>query len=360
MPATTMTRLVLLSLEPWDDVWRRNQHLLSALVRCGVVEQAVYVNPPIHRGRPSWQQPLPCVRVFQPVQHIPSRGGGLSVLGWLLRRDLVAGADVLWVNNADLGRYCLVPGVPALYDVTDDWRTADMPARGRRRLVAAEDWLATRATTVVCSAELQHRWRQRYGVEATVVLNAVDVGAYAHASPLALPGPGPHVGYVGTLHEWRIDVDLVADVAKTGPGTVHLVGPDLLESRHHKVLDAAGVLRHGAVQATDVPRWLTSFDVLLSPHRVTPFTRSLDAIKRWEYLAARRPIVATPTSGFEHLVDPGVSIAEGRAFREAVRDVLASPVTPATHPADWKDRASDMAAVLDALVTSEGGCWHGK
>jgi hypothetical protein len=55
-----------------------------------------------------------------------------------------------------------------------------------------------------------------------------------------------------------------------------------------------------------------------------------------------------------------VSIAEGRAFREAVRDVLASPVTPATHPADWKDRASDMAAVLDALVTSEGGCWHGK
>jgi glycosyltransferase involved in cell wall biosynthesis len=346
-----MTRLVLLSLEPWDDVWRRNQHLLSALLRSGAVGQAVFVNPTIRRGRPSWRQPRPRVRVYQPVQRIPSRVGGLAVVGRALRGSLVEGADLLWVNNADLGRYCLVPGVPALYDVTDDWRTADMPARGRRRLVAAEDWLATRATTVVCSAELQHRWRQRYGVEARVVLNAVDDAAYAHAIPLALPGPGPHVGYVGTLHEWRLDVDLVATVARAGAATVHLVGPDLLNARHHEVLDQAGVRRHGAVASTDVPRWLTSFDVLISPHRVTSFTRSLDAIKRWEYLAARRPIVATPTSGFDTIDDDGVALATGPAFAEAVARMLAHPVTPSTHPQTWTCRAHQMAAVIEGLAS---------
>jgi glycosyltransferase involved in cell wall biosynthesis len=344
-----MTRLVLLSLEPWDDVWRRNQHLLSALVRSGAVSQGVFVNPPVRHGRPSWQQPLAGVRVYQPVQRIPSRAGGLAVIGRALRRSLVEGADVLWVNNADLGRYCLVPGVPALYDVTDDWRTADMPPRGRRRLVAAEDRLATRATTVVCSPELKHRWRQRYGVDATVVLNGVDVDAYAHAAPLALPGTGPHVGYVGTLHEWRIDVDLVASVAGAGAGTVHLVGPDLLDARHHRVLDVAGVRRHGAVAASEVPRWLTSLDVLISPHLVTAFTRSLDAIKRWEYLAARRPIVATPTSGFEGLDDDGIALATGRAFTKAVVRMLAHPTIPTTQPQTWTTRGNQMAEVIERL-----------
>src|SRR4051794_13181470 len=36
-------RVVLLSLDPWDEVWRRNQHLAVRLVRLGLVESLVFV-----------------------------------------------------------------------------------------------------------------------------------------------------------------------------------------------------------------------------------------------------------------------------------------------------------------------------
>ncbi len=43
---------------------------------------------------------------------------------------------------------------------------------------------------------------------------------------------------------------------------------------------------------------MRAFDVCLTPHLVTPFTESLNPIKLWEYLAAGKPIVATPVAGF--------------------------------------------------------------
>jgi len=50
-----------------------------------------------------------------------------------------------------------------------------------------------------------------------------------------------------------------------------------------------GVQPHSRVRA-----FLEAFDVCLIPHRVTDFTRSLDPLKLYEYLAAGRPIVSTP------------------------------------------------------------------
>ncbi|UZJ24968.1 glycosyltransferase [Rhodococcus antarcticus] len=339
--------LVVLSLEPWDGVWRRNQHLVSQLLEQGLVERVTFVEP-AGRGRATRSTPHPGVTALRPRLRLPRRAGGLRLVAAELRAGPLRGADLLWVNDAPLGRWVAGHGVRGFHDVTDDWRETVNTPRVRDRLVAAEDWLALAIPTVVCSDVLAQRWHERYGVRAHVVPNGVDLDGFRHARRLVLDGPGPHVGYVGTLHAERLDVPLVAELARTpGIGTVHLVGPDALDDASRAELDAAGVVRHGPVDHTEVPSWMTSLDVLVCPHLITPFTLSLDAIKAREYLAAGRPVVATPTSGFQSLTDAGTSVVGRSAFAGAVVRAAAAPPAPASHiPTGWRDRALQLSAAV--------------
>jgi teichuronic acid biosynthesis glycosyltransferase TuaH len=338
--------LGVLSLEPWDEVWRRNQHLVHQLVEQRLVGGVTFVEP-AGRGPARVSYPHPGVTSVRPQLRLPRTAGGLVLIAAQLRAGPLRGIDRLWVNDAPLGRFVVSRGVPAFHDVTDDWRETVNVPRVRHRLVRAEDWLATHTQTVVCSDHLARCWRERYGVAAAVVPNGVDLEAFARAVPVALSGPGPHVGYVGTLHAERLDVPLLVELARAeGVGTVHLVGPDHLDEDSRRDLDHAGVLRHGPVPHSEVAGWMVAMDVLVCPHLVTPFTLSLDAIKAREYLAAGRPVVATPTSGFQDLSDDEVAVV-GRT--EFVSATAAPPVTGSADGVDgagWDARAVALARAV--------------
>jgi teichuronic acid biosynthesis glycosyltransferase TuaH len=271
-------------------------------------------------------------------------------LGRQLARNILPQCDTLWINDPTTGRF-LLEHKSATYDVTDDWRTTRLTKRELRRLVGAEDVLAATVSTVVCSEVLKVRWKRRYGIEATVVNNAVDVAAIRGATGRHLGPDGPHVGYVGTLHDERLDVDLVVNTAAAmSRGRLHLVGPDSLtaESRR-KLLCHDRISLHGSVPSSDVPSWLIGFDVLVSPHRVTPFTLSLDAIKAYEYLATPRPVVATPTSGFQELAVPGL-VVTATGFVDAVIAASQQDESFRRDVPDWDDRAREFATALGQSV----------
>jgi glycosyltransferase involved in cell wall biosynthesis len=294
--------------------------------------------------------PLAGIEVVEPPLLVPRRWGGHRVLGWWLRRRLT-GLDVLWVNDPVAGQSVLRAGIPTVYDVTDDWRSMPQDEATRRRLVAAEDELARRATTVVCSQALADRWRTRYRVEATVLPNAVDTQPIRAAVRRTLDGDAPHAMYIGTLHTNRFDVDLTSRLARTTPGSVHLVGPDHLDSASRAQLTEAGVLIHGPVRSAEVPSWLVSADVLICPHVVDDFTLSLDAIKAHEYLATDRPVVATPSCGFQSLAAEGLAVADRSNFVAAVTSAVGTG--PFDRPAapSWADRATGFGV----LLTQAGG-----
>jgi glycosyltransferase involved in cell wall biosynthesis len=342
--------VALLSLEKWDDQWRRNQHLAAQLVRQELVREVLFVNPATS-APPSQHSPEPGITVITPRRRLPNRLAGTQLLGARLRAGPVGRADVLWVNDPVLGRATLGRRQPVIYDVTDDWRTAPAAARLTRRTIRAEDELAHRAVTVVCSEELSNRWRDRYAVDPALVHNAVDDAAWRDARTVALPGPSPHVGYVGTLHEERLDLDLLERLALDDRlGTIHLVGPDVLTDAGRRRLRNLSRMRlHGPVHAEDVPSWTKSFDVLMSPHRVTAFTLSLDAIKSYEYLASGRPIVATPTSGFQHLERPLLCLVGPDEFPDAVYAASSEPPSTAVYDVpSWERRAQEFAHVIQS------------
>lgn len=344
------SKLLVVSIETWDDVWRRNQHVAARLVRLGYATSVDFVTPPGQglalRAR-RWN-PEPGIQVVTPPLLVPRRLGGHRAIGAWQRRKL-RDVEAIWVNDPVAGAQLVSSDLPMLYDVTDDWRSMPQSNADRQRIVAAEDLLATRAKTVVCSAELGRRWRSRYDVEPILIPNGVDVGAIRSAEPVTLPGRAPHAVYVGTLHPNRIDVSLLLDLAAGWPGTLHLVGPLGLDPGTIDELRAADVELVGSVPSVDVPRWLASADVLVCPHLVNEFTSSLDAIKAHEYLATDRPIVATPSSGFQTLSAPGLIVADRAAFVAAVVDSAAVSY-PRTASVDWNARASDFAGALASIT----------
>lgn len=345
----TIDRVALVSLEPWDDVWRRNQHLALNLVASGAVKSILFIEPPaggfaLDEER---REVLDGIVAIRPPLRVPRRYGGWPFLSAWLRRAVRA-VDLLWINDPVAGAGALGPTVSAIYDVTDDWRAMPQRDRDRERIVRSEDRLAGRARTVVCSEVLAERWSTRYGVAATVVPNGVDVAAVTAAVPMALDGAGPHFVYVGTLHENRIDADLVADLAAIG--TVHLVGPNhLAESTATRLLDC-GARLHGPVPSAQVPGWLVAADVLVCPHLVDDFTLSLDAIKAHEYLATDRPVVATPSCGFQSLRSDGLAVVPATHFVDAAAAAATLGPVRRTTSGSWANRAEAFAQELSAAV----------
>jgi glycosyltransferase involved in cell wall biosynthesis len=257
---------------------------------------------------------------------------------------------VLWINDTSYGPLIGRTGWPSVYDVTDDWLLIPVPPRERdrrRRLEAVAMRDADRV--VVCSPGLA---RTRGAVRPTTLIpNGVDVGHFTRPRPRPADLPAaPLAVYVGTLHDERIDVDLVAELAARLPGlSVALVGPDVLGPASRRRLAAhANVRLLGPRPYAQVPGYLQHADVVIVPHRVTPFTESLDPIKAYECLAVGRPTVATPVAGFRTLSSPVASVPR-EEFTARVEQALEASRIAAAFPADdlsWDDRCRRFEAVL--------------
>lgn len=378
-----MTRvLVVVSLEPWDDVWRRNQHLVARLLRDDATLQVLFVEPPrdlslaVARrrlprpGRGMRRGPTERLWLHEPTKWLPRRldpGFDRRRARRLLRAAGRLGdpAPAVWIN--DLGGAALAdPRFDArrgrlLYDVTDDWLAATRPAAELARLAAAESDLLARADVVtVCSPALAASKGAGLGAGVVLIRNGVDLDAYRDPGPRPsdLP-PGPAVVYAGTLHADRLDVDLCVDVAHAlagapGGGALVLVGPVLLAAGEVTRLRAAGVVLTGPRPFATVPAYLVHAAALVVPHRVDPFTDSLDPIKLYEYLAAGRPIVSTPVAGFRDVAGtPGaghVTVVPAEDLPAAVVRAVARPAgerfaAPAALPT-WETQAALMRAAL--------------
>lgn len=372
--------LVVVSLEPWDKVWRRNQYLVEGLLRRDPNLRVLFVEPaadPVHalriggspsRGAGLRRGPLlpgvspDALWLHQPTKWLPRRVDRDLDRRWARQVRIAAARlgmsdPLLWVNDPVGAELLELTGWPALYDITDDWLEADRDAATHDRLARQEESLMRHAEeVVVCSTGLERVKSARRPV--TLLRNAVDL---VHTRtpvprPMDLP-PGPVAVYVGTLHSDRLDVELCCTSARAlAPGaTLVLVGPDALTTREQTLLDRAGVVRLGAKDHRSVPGYLQHADVLVVPHVVDEFTDSLDPIKLYEYAAVARPVVSTPVSGFREAAGGLVHVSDAGDFPSVLARVLAAPpvATAAAAVPTWDDRVGEMSAVLDRVEGTE-------
>ena len=375
-----MTDLVVLSLERWDRVWRRNQHLVAGLLDADPDLRVLFVEPPADptydlasRRRPAFGSGITEVGAqapgrlwtFRPTKWLPRRLNAraderlaAAVIG--AAESLGMRHPLLWINDPGAVELAERTGWPTLYDVTDDWLAADRPPAERERAAANEErLLAVAREVVVCSPELV----RRKGATRPVVLipNAVDAEAYRRPAPRPIDLPAGRVAlYLGTAHRDRVDVALCEATARAlgDHGTLVLVGPNLLGADASGRLRQAGAVLLGPRAREDVIGYLQHADVLVVPHVVTPFTDSLDPIKLYEYQAVGRPVVSTPVAGFRDVDDARVTIADPEGYPEAVAGALTGS-QPFPHSADgpasdWSERVAAMGDVLARLARGGG------
>ncbi|PWJ26145.1 glycosyltransferase involved in cell wall biosynthesis [Branchiibius hedensis] len=370
-----MSDVVLISLEPWDDVWRRNQHFATTALQRDPHLRLLVVEPDhdaLHdltrHRRPRMGARLanlsPAESTFaervwrwSATKFLPrrlDRGYDARWAGQVGRAAARLGFDrpVLWVNDPRGAAVAQRTGWPTLYDITDDWLAAQRTPAEHARLVADEDYLLNHSAQVtVCSP----------GILATktgdspisLITNGVDPSHWRTPRDRPADLPERAALYVGTLHEDRLDIPLVVATATAlaDSATVTFVGPNALTPQSTSALLDAGVVLLGPRPYADLPGYLQHAAVSIAPHLVNEFTDSLDPIKLYEYLAAGRPIVSTPIAGFRDRAE--VTVAHGPDFAEAVRNALTTG-DRSTYVADdlptWQSQGEQFALALDEAV----------
>jgi teichuronic acid biosynthesis glycosyltransferase TuaH len=363
----SLRQLIVLSLKAWDDVWNRNNFLTDGLLRRNADLRVLFVEPPtdplydlVRRRRPTPPRFRRLgyggrLHALRPVKLLPRRVGPLADVSLLLQvrvaaRRLGLDAPVLWINDVTYAPLITSWRRPSLYDVSDDWLLAPFATREIGRLRELDALALKEAEeVVVCSGALaETRGAQR---EVTLIPNAVDVEHFRRPRdrPMDLPD-APVAVYAGTLHDARVDVPLVVRLASALPDVrFAFVGPDALTVESRRAMTAEGnVAILGARSYGAVPAYLQHADVIVVPHRVSPFMESLDPIKAYECLAVDTPTVATAVPGFREYPET-FDVATSEAFAARVQAVLENRVAERRRidPPTWAERAAAFEAVLE-------------
>jgi glycosyltransferase involved in cell wall biosynthesis len=345
-----MRDLIFVSLEDWDDVWRRNQFLCATLARRFPDNQILFVGLPRNvtndlrhgnlrafRTAATTRLPdFPNITVTHALKLLPDTlTAGRRINEAMARRHVRSVArglgmrdPLLWLNpHSALHMAGAMNEKAVIYDITDDWAMAPSFSEDERKRIVQQDRdLCHRADlVVVCSDALESSRRGRCR-QLLHLPNGVDLARYTAIPDKASSGSRPHpvFGYTGTIHPDRFDVDLVAALARAFPGgSIVLVGPNHLTRADEEKLASHGNIHiTGAVPYARIPDVMSEFDVCIVPHVESKFTNSLNPLKLWEYLASGKPVVSTNVAGFA-AYPQFCRIATGQdAFVQACREAL--------------------------------------
>jgi glycosyltransferase involved in cell wall biosynthesis len=192
------------------------------------------------------------------------------------------------------------PSSRVIYDYLDDISTFTGDAQRLRR--DHGDYLL-KADIVMATAERLYKDATALRSDSLFVPNGVD---YAHFSqpPESEPPADlkpildmkkPIIGYHGALARW-FDYDLMKTIAQKRPDlSFVLIGIDHDQTLHgSSLLQEPNVHWLGAKPYSELPRYISHFEVGCIPFVVNDVTNSTSPIKLFEYFAAGKPIIVSP------------------------------------------------------------------
>lgn len=345
--------LIFVSLENWDDIWRRNQFICAELARRYPGMKILFVAPGQSAARQlaagklksiwsdrSWTVPShPNITVTSPLRlGLDRYRWGAKLNEFLARRHIQKLArrlnmqsPLLWLNPHYAVHLVGTLGEAAvIYDITDDWMSLTQTPRQIGLIRKQDEQLCKLAdATIVCSQRL-YEMKTNLSRNLHLIPNGVDAEHYSgiadrtrSVAPAAASWTRPILGYTGTLHPDRVDVPLIAALARAHQGSIALIGPNYLSPADNQMLRELGnVHLTGPVPYSEIPQYMAAFDVCITPHHMNAFTESLNPIKLWEYLAAGLPIISMDVSGFRDYPEL-VYLANMHAeFAAAIREAL--------------------------------------
>ena len=258
-------------------------------------------------------------------------------------------------------------GVPdgqrLVFDAIDDQARHPQMKRDWPSIRKGYEFVKDHADIIFTNSEVMARRLGGGRAEPLWVPNGVDVERFLDPGP---PPPElarlekPLFGYVGKIQE-RLDVEMLGRLAESlQSGHLVIVGPFLARGIKRKLAALPRTILLGDRHYEDIPGIMSAFDVGIMPHRIDPYTTSMDPLKLYEYLAAGLPVVTTPVAGTEAFSEHVQIVGSADEFvtachRASVRGKAESVVRDQlSRNASWALRADRMLTTVLDFVGREG------
>jgi glycosyltransferase involved in cell wall biosynthesis len=132
----------------------------------------------------------------------------------------------------------------------------------------------------------------------------------------------PVIGFWGVLDP-RVDISILEHLAVVRPNwTILLIGRAAVDVSALSRL--ANVVLVGTKPYTELPRWAKAIDVCILPYAQSAWAERSSPLKLQEYLAAGKPIVATPFPEAQMFGTLVQVAADGPGFVSAIEEALAT------------------------------------
>lgn len=258
---------------------------------------------------------------------------------------------------------------PILYDCHDDhYAFAELYGQ---RVAGYEHALTQKCDLLVTSGRVLHETKLTDRNDAVLILNAADYDTFHGAPSQGLLDhlPRPIIGFFGALADW-LDVEWVAEAARRFPtwsfvyiGSEGFAREETRE-QWRAATSAANVHVFPQANLKQLAAYLAQFDVCIMPFHDQPITRSMHAVKIYEYLAAGKHVLVPALPETRQFAEQGLLVTyENREQSfELLQRLVNEPPSPeeilkrTTFAAqnDWSDRLDQLiqAAEYLALTTS--------
>ncbi|MEX2113971.1 MAG: glycosyltransferase [Pirellulales bacterium] len=379
--------VVLFSTADWDHpFWTNKQHVACQLAERGF--RVLYVESLGLRRPTAGRRDLARIgrrlrRAMRPVRQVQDNLWVASPLAlpwhdnawarevndrwlsaWLrsLCRRLHFARPIVWTYNplvlplADaLARSLLV------YHCVDDLSAAPHLPAGI--IAPAEERLVRSADVVFTTSQQLQARHSAIGPQTTHYLpNVADFAHFARArEPAVVPPelaaiPGPRIGFVGAVSEYKVDFELIAAVAKARPDwhwvLIGQVGEGQQETRIER-LRLPNVHLLGPRRYELLPDYLRGFDVGTIPCPENPYTAAMFPMKFFEYLAAGLPVVVSHVPALEPFAHVHEQASTPQDFAAAIARLLRGErpdedqCTRVARQFTWQWRTDAMLEILE-------------
>lgn len=310
-----MSDLICFSHLRWDFVWQRPQHLASRLAkhyRLLYVEEPISSDSETHPRLEIFTRPLAngahvnIIRLIQPTDSNRWIGHGdpeaqanytQLLLNYLYTHNYVN--PILWMYTPMASEFAeIIPHRLLICDVMDQLSALK---GAPEELQVREQALLAKADLVFTGGVSLYRSKLPYNVNTHLFPSGVEVEHFARAArrdDIACPAELKHlqppvIGYFGVIDE-RMDLSLLEYVAQSHPEwNIVLIGP-VVKTDPATLPISPNIHLLGMKDYQQLPTYLAYFDVALVPFAMNEATFLLSLTKTLEYMAAHKPIVATP------------------------------------------------------------------
>ncbi|HEX3744650.1 MAG TPA: glycosyltransferase [Bryobacteraceae bacterium] len=261
-------------------------------------------------------------------------------------------------------------GWPILYDCLDD-QQAFGELYGQRTTAKYEDELTRTCDLLVTSGERLFELKRDRHPGTLLIPNAANYSLFSAAvSGGLLDGLArPIVGFFGAFADW-LDIAWIAAAARRfASWSFVYIGSDGFARRENRDLwlaatSAANVHVLPRAEPARLAAYLAQFDICTMPFLDLAITRSMDAVKIYEYLAAGKHVLAPALPEMRKFAARGLlfsydsheesfKLLEALATRAPAKEQIDARQTfAASHT--WNHRLDQLTAAIESLTKRNG------